>query len=213
MNLDDMKKNWQENNNQMADQHFAELAMDVTSRFARFESSVLWRDWIEATAAISVFIFFGVFLWFNSFPFIMTIGIAIIMLSMVEIIVVMFWTRHRDSPPPMDSSILEFSKAELARLDRQIGLLRKISWWYSTPILVGCTVMVFGVMTMFPELPLYMSIGFFTAFCLCFLWAGLIIQRGNKRAVDTHLIPLRNHIAATLHALSAREGGDEIGSG
>ena len=79
MNLDDLKQPWQERNDKLAGQHFDELAADVKSRSARFEASIRRRDWIEAAAAVFVLCGLGLFLWHNTLPPVMTLGVAVIM--------------------------------------------------------------------------------------------------------------------------------------
>ena len=64
-------------------------------RTVRLEASIRRRDLFEAAAAIIVVVALSVFHWRNDYPIIMQIGVVIMILAAIEIVVVMFWTRHR----------------------------------------------------------------------------------------------------------------------
>ena len=201
MNLDDMKKDWQRRSDELAGERFDRLAQQIMARSTKFEATITRRDWIEAGAAAVVLIWFGLFLRFESVPFIAALGVVIIMLGCVEIVVVLFWTRRLDARPRRDASLLEFSKAELTRVDRQIRLLRNVSWWYSTPVLVGCVVFIFGLLGSMPLSPWWMAWVFYLSFLLCFFLAGFVVHRINQRAVNNNLLPLRAEIVDSIDAL------------
>lgn len=92
--------------------------------------------------------------------------------------------------------MLEFSSAEMARLDRQIRLLRNVFWWYSAPLLVGIAVFLGGVLWGVPDLPGLTSFGFHAGFFLCLALVANIIHRANQRTVNSELLPLREQLAA-----------------
>jgi hypothetical protein len=201
MNLDEFKSSWHERHDLLGKERFDAAAADVVARTAKLERAIVRRDLVEAAAAVVVVVFFGVFLWFVPVPTLMIIGVVIIMLSVVEIVAVMCWTRHRDERPNNDAPFLEFSRAELRRMERQIQLLKNVTWWYSGPMMVGCGVMMFGLLHSVPELPPLVFYGFLAAFYACFLAATFIIARINARAVETNLIPVRDELAQLVRAL------------
>jgi hypothetical protein len=201
VNLDDFKSDWRVRHDALGKERFDAAAADVVARTAKLERAIVRRDLVEAAAAVVVLVFFGVFLWFVPVPTLMMIGVVIIMLSAVEIVAVMVWTRHRDERPNHDAPLLEFYRAELRRVQRQIQLLKNVTWWYSGPMMVGCCVMMFGLLHSVPELPSLVFYGFLAAFFACFLAATFIIARINARAVEKNLVPVRDELAELVRAL------------
>jgi hypothetical protein len=203
MNLDDMRERWREHHGKWADQHFDPLAAEVVGRAERFEDQIVRRDWIETAAALLVVGFFAMALRNLEMTRLMVAGVLLIIVGAVEIVIVLFWTRLRDLPPRPDSSLAEFSQAELVRLDRQIYLLRKVTWWYTGPLLAGVALFLFGVLWSLPALPPLLWFSFVAAFSLCLLAVAYIIHRINHRAVVTELLPLRDQIAAFRESLAS----------
>jgi hypothetical protein len=202
MNLDDYKSNWKKQHNQLSADRFDAATADVVARAAKLETAIRRRDLIEAVGAVFVLVFFGVFLWCVPCPVIMQAGVVIVMLGAVEIVVVMHWTRHRDDEPTNDLPLLDFCTKEIKRVDRQIRLLRNVNWWYSGPILLGCSVAFFGLLHSLPEeFPDWQFYVFLIAFNACFLAAGFIVFRGNARAVLKQLVPVREELAELVRSL------------
>ena len=203
MNLDDFKSDWKQGHNNLSTDRFDALASNVVERTGTLEAGIRRRDLIEAAATVVVVAFFGVFLWFVPLPVIAQVGVWIIMLGAIEAVVVMFWTRHRDDKPQNDLPLLDFCTAEIKRVDRQINLFRNVTWWYSGPILLGCCVLLLGALLALPApLPAWQFYGFLAAFYACFLAVGIILHRGNFRAVNTGLIPFRDELAELVRSLT-----------
>jgi hypothetical protein len=203
MNLDDMRERWREHHGKWADQHFDALAGDVVARAGRFEDQILRRDWIETAAALLVIGFFAMALRNMEMTPLMVAGVVLIIVGAVEIVVVLFWTRLRDLPPQPDSSLAEFSQAELIRLDRQIYLLRHVTWWYTGPLLAGVALFLFGVLWSLPAMPPFLWFSFPATFGVCLLAVAYIIHRINRRAVVTELLPLREQIVTFRESLES----------
>jgi len=201
MNLDDFKSDWKEQHSELARDRIDALGTDMASRVTKFESVIRRRDLIETAAAVFVVVFFGVFLWFVPCPTIMQFGIGIFIVGVIEAVAVLHWTRHRDEQPEHDLPLLGFCTAEIRRVDRQIQLLRSVNWWYSGPMLLGCCVMVYGVLNAIPKLPAHIYYGFMAAFYACFLAAGYIVYRINAKAVESELVPMRNDFAELVQLL------------
>jgi len=204
MNLDDLKANWKQQQSKLADDQFDEIASRVAERSSWFEKTILRRDLIETAAAIFVAFGFGYPLVRHvDWPWLARLGMAIIIMGAVEIIVVMHWTRRRGGRARYDSPLTEFCAVEIARVDRQIWLLRNVSWWYSGPIILGCCVFFFGILIALPELPTW---AWFVALAIffAFLLLGWIIYRMNQQAVHTELLPLREELADTYESLTGK---------
>lgn len=209
MNLDDFKADWIQQRNELAGNRFDELVSGVVARATKLEASIRRRDWIEAAAAAFVVAFLSVTLLPASAPIIMKIGAVIIMLGAIEIVVVLFWTRHRNEQLKHDLPLIEFCSAEIRRVDRQIQLLRSVNWWYSGPLMFGCCVMIYGMISSITELPAFVHYGFLAALCSCVLAVMYIVYRINARAVEKELVPIRDEFAELMRSL---EQGDSESS-
>jgi hypothetical protein len=201
MNLDDFKSSWRERHDELGRECLNVGADDIVARTSSLERGLVRRDIAEAAAALVVVIFFAAFLWFAETSALMMIGIVIIMLGAIEVVAVMFWTRHRDARPNLDAPLVEFCRAELQRVERQIQLLKSVTWWYSAPPMIGAAVMTFGMLQAVPELSPVLRYGFLAAFCACFLAATFIIARINARAVERDLLPVRDDLAEVIRSM------------
>ena len=200
MNLDGLKQHWLRKNQRLAEQRFDDMLRNIVGRADRLERTILRRDRIESTAALLVLGAFACALWRLPFPRMAQAGILIIMAGCIEIIVVMRWVRTKDELPPSDAPLVDFSRAELTRVNRQIKLLQTVNWWYSGPILLGVGVFFGGLLWSEIGLPVATAGLFSCGFALCLLLAGLIIYRINQRAVESELIPLRDELAELVNA-------------
>ena len=199
MNLDDLKETWRQSHGELGDSRVGELASQALERASQFEKTILRRDLIETAAAIFVIFGFGLFLR-EGFPWISRLGMIIIVLGAGEVIVTLHLTRRRDRRPQHDLPLTEFCAAEIARVDRQIRLLRYVNWWYSGPMLLGVCVFLSGILFSVP-LPLHISVPAFAAFCVLILIFGWIIYRINQRALRNELAPLREELAGIYESL------------
>ncbi len=194
MNLDDddLKASWKQRQSELADSgRIDELASRVFSRTSWFERVILRRDWIETAAAIFVIVMFaGMF--FRQESWLARVGAITVILGAIEILVVLHWTRRRGGRPQHDLPLAEFCAAEIARVDRQIWLLRHVNWWYSGPILLGCCLLTFGRSISWVAIVINL---------MCYLAVGWFVYWLNQRAVRTQLIPLREELATTCETL------------
>jgi hypothetical protein len=201
MNLDDFKSSWRERHDELGRNRLNVASDDIVARTATLERAIVRRDFVEAAAAVVVVAIAAAFLWFVKMPKVVALGIVIIMLGAIEVVAVMFWTRHRDARPNLDAPLVEFCSAELQRVERQIRLLKSVTWWYSAPPMIGAAVMTFGMLQAVPELSPLVRYGFLAAFCACFLAATFIIARINARAVERDLMPVRNDLAEVIRSM------------
>ena len=175
-----------------------ESTADLIARTRKLERAIRRRDAIEATAAAIVVGCFGWALWSIELPSIPAIGVGIIMVAALASVVVMSLARHWDAAPDQSAPLKQFCQAEITRLDRQIQLLRTVSWWYSGPILTGCCVFFVGILLSVPELPAMVFWFFLVAFLACFAAASVIIQGINARGIRESLAPLRGELAEVV---------------
>ncbi len=194
MNLDNFKSDWKKQHDELARDRFDASVADIASRVTRFEAAIRRRDLIDTAAAVFAVVFLGAFLWFVHCPTVMQVGCGIMILGVIEAVTLKHWTRHRGEQPKHDLPLLDYCTAEIKRVDRQIQLSRNVNWWYSGPMLLGCFVMIYGLLGSIPELPTHIYYGFSAAFYACFLTAGYIVYRFNARAVQSELLPLRSEL-------------------
>ncbi|MEM9352936.1 MAG: hypothetical protein AAGA92_07980 [Planctomycetota bacterium] len=206
MKLEDLKELWRYRCREDDAERFRRLAAEVVARTDRFESAILRRDRIEWAAGVLVLALFGGALLGAPGNAAVRLGHVIIMLGTVLILAVMEWGRRVDLKPEPGAPLAEFAAAELRRIDRQIALLRNAIWWYAAPILSGAMVFLYGILSLVPELPRATFYTFLAGFFACILLAGLIIVRGNSRAADRDLVPLREELTALIAALEDKPG-------
>ncbi len=206
MNLDDCKLAWKQRHEELAQESLDRIRSDVVGRAARLEAAIKRRDLIEVVAAVLVLLALGLFLGQSRVPMptLLTVGAVIIMLAAIEVVAVMHWTRRREPRLNFDLPLLDFYAAEVRRLDRQIQLSKNVTWWYSGPILVGACVLIFGVLSAVPELPVAVFFGFLAAFYACFVAIAIIISRGSRRAAAKDLVPLRDELLELMKTDTGR---------
>jgi hypothetical protein len=200
MNLDDLKSNWKQYQTKLAEDRFDELASRVLTQTSWFEKTIWRRDLLETAAAIFVAVIFGyVVVRGPDWPLLARLGMGIAALGAIEIIIVLNWTRRRGRARH-DLPLIDFCAAELARVDRQIWLLRNVNWWYTSPILLGCCTFFFGLLNSLPGLPSWARF-VEVAIYFAFLLLGWVIYGLNQQAVRDKLLPLREELADIYESL------------
>ncbi len=212
MRLEDLRQVWNEGSQMSAAQTTINEAK-LRDSFRSFESAIARRDLIESIAAIAVIVFFSFSIWKTDLPGVAIAGCAVIILGAIEIMIVMGITRRMDRPTSHEVSILDYSRLELRRLDRQIRLLKNVTTWYSAPILIGCAIFFLGIMLQFRVLPTYLWLAFLGAFWLCIVWAGHAVYRLNKKEIDNRLLPMRQELSELIAGLSAQTHGEDKAPG
>jgi hypothetical protein len=192
MNLDDLKPNWQQTQNELADNsRFDEIAARVYARTSWFERIILRRDRIEGTACVLVLALFSMgFIVVDGW--VAKLGMTMVILGAIEVMSVLYLVRRRGARRPHDLPLKEFCAAELASVDRQIWLGRNVTWWYTVPLLAGCLPIGFG--TAGPTVAFGISCAGLVAFGWFVFWL-------NQRAVRNTLLPLREELAEIHQSL------------
>lgn len=173
----------------------------------RFDRTIRWRDWRETAAAVFVAAMFA-----RGFPTADTldrVGIVLAVLGATFVCVWMWRAQRRRPPVAPGAPTADALRVALERVEIQIRLLRSVAWWYIAPLMAGPLLMGLGglVLTL-AETPalalgriallvaltavLFALLGGFLAFVY---WL-------NQRAVGRDLLPLRDRLADTLHALT-----------
>lgn len=199
MSLDDLKISWRSMQRQCDTVRIDEIANRIGSRMSRFDRSIRRRDTIENLAAFFVVVMFSIIL-FNSSDWVTFIGASIVILAAIVIVVILNVTRLY-YPTPAGLSIKQHCQLELAKVDRQIFLLRNVVWWYVGPLMLGCCVMSFADGPFVASLiscGIYVAIGFFV------YWI-------NQRAVAENLLPLQQELRAAIETYNENLNEDHQG--
>ena len=190
MNVDKLKRSWRERNDQLAGEDVDQLLGRLRTRSSWFETKIARRDFREHAAAIFVLLFFGAS--FFSLPTMMAqVGCGIIMAGSLAIMCTLIWSR-RGKPLMHQLSMIEFAKEQLLRVDRQIWLLRNVTWWYTGPLMLGIFVFVLGIG------PANNFVLAYLAGCVLFGW---FVHWLNQQAVKNELTPYRKELLSTLEQL------------
>ena len=190
MNAKELKRSWKERNDQLAGENVDQLADHLRTRSSWFENTIARRDLREHAAAIFVLLFFGVS--FFSLPTVTArIGCGIIMAGSIVIMCTLIWSR-RGKPLMHQLSVIDFTKEQLLRLDRQIWLLRNVTWWYTGPLMLGIFIFVLGIAP---------ATGFVLAYLAACVLFGWFVHWLNQQAVKKQLMPYREELLNTLEQL------------
>ena len=94
-------------------------------------------------------------------------------------------------PPPLASdSIRESLEKSLHAVDHQIGLLKRVLWWYALPIVIPLTVVAVGFEGFLER--------FRTAYIVVCVALLVVIVYINRRHVRKNLVPERASIERLL---------------
>ena len=107
-----------------------ELARSIAARVDQFDRKIRWRNVREYVAGGLLIVWF---LWLARIPSGRAIAIAGIVA--VGFVMIYLWRSQRATPtldPTSDAT--SYRKALLDRYDHQIGLLRRVKYWYVLPM-------------------------------------------------------------------------------
>jgi hypothetical protein len=201
MNLDELKTGWRDAHDRLASDSALTVPEAIRATARRFETSIARRDIVETVCAIAVIAFFGWALWGGLPAGMFGISILLMMVSVAWAAGVLLWSRRRDKRPDRGVPVAAFATAELARIDRQIRLLRRVTWWYSLPVLGSAGLFLWSLARIEPSMPWTTSLLFMAGFGLCLVWAASAIHRSNRAAIRKELIPLRERLLELLGSL------------
>jgi len=192
MNLDELDNVWRTTNEVAATREQREqLYAAAGRRVERLWNRIVRRDFVETIAAVVLMFFFGRYFFTTEPEYIVSRwGAAFLVCWSLFIIYKLHRTRMVQRPTSPDAPVREFCRTELDRLDRQIGLLRGILWWYIVPCMAGVNVVFVGLAGI-GILSLAYSI-----FTVLLAWG---IYGLNQRAVARELVPPRNELANQLN--------------
>jgi hypothetical protein len=123
-----------------------ELARKIAARVESFDRRIAWRNLLEYAAG---FVLIGWFLWQSFNPVMRPLAIAGIVA--VGFVMVYLWRSHRNtSPLDPAADIKSYHAALLDRYDRQIGLLRRVKYWYVLPLYSWMVLVTVLVPSRFP---------------------------------------------------------------
>jgi hypothetical protein len=164
----------------------AEILALVKARAEEFDRSIRRRDKRELIAAVFVFVVFSVVL--VSASWLTRVG-AIIVLGGCILTYLMLRRANGQAQTTAGLPLAEMLRAERAKVDAQIRLLRRVLWWYVAPFAVG-PILVFAGIAGFG-----MMSAVYTVFAVAL---GAAIYHMNQQAVRNNLVPRRGELDRLL---------------
>lgn len=169
-----------------SEDRLTEIAAVVREQSDQLRSVLDTRDRTEFVACVFVAVAFTAGATFFSNAITWT-GAVILIVGCAEIAVTLLIARRPADPKFMSLSLDEFLGHEIMMIERQIGLLRSVMWWYIAPIYVGAVVFV-GGLTPWILFAVVFAAGYFF---ICFR-----IWQANQTARQENLEPLRERLEA-----------------
>ncbi|MGE3316664.1 MAG: hypothetical protein AB7O26_16225, partial [Planctomycetaceae bacterium] len=153
------------------------------------------RDAVETIVGGILAVFFGRML-FGFDQLLAKVGAGMAVASVLFILYRLHRTRTAVRPSRPEDSVREFCVAEIERIDRQIGLLRSVAWWYLAPCLISANVVFLGFAGFG-----WVSAGYFVVTMIL----GWGVYRLNQHAVRKSMRPMREELDALLADLTHAE--------
>lgn len=188
MNLDDFKEPWQQRQRDLGHQ-VDHVIKAVRSRMTWFDRVIWLRDLRESVVALLLIVWFGYEVYRNP-AWITKLGFLLGILACAMIVVILNWVRITGREARPGHSLQDYCTAELARVDRQIWLLKHINWWYTGPLYVAVTIAMLGIMAP-PKILIFLV--------TMLLPMAVFIHWLNQVAVRNELMPLRNDLASAMN--------------
>ncbi|MEM9648535.1 MAG: hypothetical protein AAF969_08640 [Bacteroidota bacterium] len=165
----------------------SKLMLDVQSKLNSFDRAVKRRDFIEIGVALVMIPFFlyQVYKQPNALAKFGAICIVAYILFVVYKLL-----KVKKEKPSESSSYLEYLKESKSYLEKQMRLIDTVLYWYILPGLIGCTIMMVGILDLvnkpWQEIirikKIWMALSIFTAVGVFTFWL-------NKRGVKKEFIP------------------------
>lgn len=174
------------------------LRRELKASRRQLDSALFWRDVREIGVAlllIPIWIGTGVstpqpWSWYLMIP------------ALLWVAGYMLWSRYRHprQPPPDDAPLPEHVRSSLDVIDRQIRLLRSVTWWYLLPLTIP--IAVFATHNAWQNRAMgWVSIAGFALLMTIVASVMALVYHINQRAVRTDLQPHRQRLQTILDAL------------
>ncbi len=153
-----------------------------------FDATIRRRDAGELLAGVVLVVWFGCYYFAYPAP-LARLGSVVVILSAIFIDCRLFWSKRAGPKPDSTASVMDTLKAELRKVEIQIGLLKTVLWWYLLPLSVGA--MLFYVGLGLSWLSNAAFLGFTVATDAAIYWL-------NQTAVRRQLLPLKAELQSLL---------------
>ena len=171
----------------------SEMLSFVKQHSESFDRKIWRRDLREGLAAAFVFVAFGVMAVLTA-SWVVCSGAALVMAGSAYIGWKLYRTRARHRTTAVAGQpVADAIRAELGKVDTQIGLLENVLRWYIAPLAVGVVLVVAG-----DEGASWFTLGY-AAFVVALSGA---IYYLNQRAVRRDLRPQREKLAYLLRQIA-----------
>jgi hypothetical protein len=193
MSLEDLKHEWKkEMDRSISPAELDDLMRVAQGRCSEMERQIHGRDLREILACALVIGLFAASLpACRSSP--VALSGAALIIGGAALIIYVLMSARAPVLTSFETSVLECARTRLAWVDRQIGLLRNIVWWYVTPICLGCLLFGWGLTG-----GSTLAFGLHAAVVLA-VAAGIVYL--NQRAVRQCLEPVRDELSSLIENL------------
>jgi hypothetical protein len=165
----------------------SKLMLDVQSKLDSFDRAVNRRDFLEIGTAIVIIPLFA-YQVYNQPNYLAKFGATWIVVYVVYVIYRLLDAKK--NKPKEVSSYLEYLKQCKKYLERQKKLLDSVLYWYVLPCLMGCAIMMTGMLDLLNKSwyeiirmrKVWIAVSSFTII-------GVFVPRLNKWAVKKELLP------------------------
>ncbi len=199
-NFEELKQNWQSQSGIPQDR-FDQIERKVQGTSNLLRTTVFRRDVRESVASGIVIVAFfpGLFAAKN---WVSWSGFAVEVIAGATIPFVLWWARKRSPAAAAAASFRDFVDVEIAFLQRQVLLLRMVTWWYLLPIYAGIVLITLG--SGGRDWPMFLL-----AFCAVYLTiAGglcVFVWWLNQSGLRNHMQPLLRYYMDLRAALDSGE--------
>jgi len=204
MTLDELGKEWRATNEVAATKERRDQLIAATCRrVERFWGRIFRRDMTETVVAVVVIALFG-YLLITTSSTLEKIGASTIVGGAAYIIYRLQRARRETPPAPLEIPLRDYCNTELARVEKQMTLLRTILTWYIAPIMLGTVLMSFGRLgargRFFVDLAIFAAMS----------WG---IYALNQWTVRKHFVPVSDELLSLRRQLELDEDENGENSG
>lgn len=196
MNDDALKKLWREQDLPASPMLSDEEQITALKRMKSFDRTITRRDYVEVAVCLILGIFFAGDLLFRDISALTQAGCLVLIASCGLIAWRLIGSKRRLPKAEPNAPVGDLIRAELLKVENQIGLLKSIAWWYLLPITVGLMMHFCGA-----SAGLVANLVYFTIV----LALDVYIWSLNQRAVKANLLPLKEELGSLLHSIETGE--------
>ncbi len=196
-NLDALKDTWHSQSGISA-QRFEQIASTVRAGSDLLQTTIFRRDMLETCASVVVVVAFAPGLLYAK-NWVAWSGFALEVIVGITIPFVLGWARKKPPTAVYEKSFRDFVNVEIDHLERQVRLLRMVTWWYLLPMYVGIVLILVGLteprrMVLFELIFVITYLALCTVFFVFVWWLNQSARKNNLQPLLLHYVELRDSL-------------------